>query len=264
MTSESKNPPLWPFLIVDVLFVGLAYGIYQQAHRPLVWWEAWCLIICGAAGAWSLVTPFLQRSANTEARLQAEKLADVSEKIQKLEQLANLIGNSTAQWQIIQDTAAKTAQTATELAESMSAEAKAFTDFLQKANDVERTHLRLEVEKLRRTESEWLQITVRILDQVHALFQAAQASGNPSLSEQIGLFQNACREIPRRVGLTPVTATTGEPFDAKRHQLVDDAAAGADAVVLDAVVPGYSYQGQLIRRAVVRVQEPVKSNEAAG
>jgi len=33
-------------------------------------------------------------------------------------------------------------------------EAKAFADFMQKANDVEKSHLRLEVEKLRRSEGE--------------------------------------------------------------------------------------------------------------
>ena len=209
---DSKNPPLWPFLVVDALFLGLAAFIFQQAlqaRRPLLWWEAGDLILCAGVGAVALVIPFLRRAANTQSLLQAEKLAQTAEKIQMLEQLASLISNSTAQWQIVQDASAKTVQSAGELAQSMGAEAKAFVEFLQKANDVERVHLRLEVEKLRRGEAEWLQIVIRILDQVHALFQAAQQSSQPGVASQIGLFQNACRDIPRRVGLTTLTATAG-------------------------------------------------------
>ena len=40
----------------------------------------------------------------------------------------------------------------------MTAEARAFQQFLDKANDTERNHLRLEVEKLRRAEGDWLQV----------------------------------------------------------------------------------------------------------
>jgi len=259
MTMDSKNPPLWPFLVVDALFLGLAVFIFQQArlaHRPLLWWEAGDLVLCVGVGAGALVTPFLRRAASSQSLLQAEKLAQTAEKIQMLEQLASQISNSTAQWQIVQDASAKTVQTASDLAKSMAAEAKDFADFLQKANDIERTHLRLETEKLRRGETEWLQVVIRILDQVHGLFKGAQQSGQPALAEQIGLFQNACRDIPRRVGLTTLTAPPGEPFDPKRHQLAPDAPAPEHALILDTLAPGYTYQGQMVRRVVVRLQEP--------
>ena len=55
----------------------------------------------------------------------------------------------------------------------LSTEARAFGDFLRKSNDAEKSHLRLEVDKLRRSENEWLQILVRILDHIFALHQAA-------------------------------------------------------------------------------------------
>jgi len=77
--------------------------------------------------------------------------------------------------------------------------------------------LRLEVEKLRRVESEWLQVAVRMLDHVYALHQGACRSGQPHLIEQVGSFQNACRDAARRVGVTPFTANEGEPFDAQRQ-----------------------------------------------
>jgi len=256
MTTDSKSPPVWPFLIVDILFLALGVFIFRQASKPMLWWEAGSLILCAGLGAGALITPFLCRAANSQSLLQAQKLADAAEKIQRLDQLASQISNSTAQWQIVQDTSAKTVQTATELAQSMAAEAKAFAEFLQKANDAERIHLRLEADKLRRAEGEWLQIVIRILDQVHALFQGAVKSGQPALAEQIGHFQNACRDIPRRVGLSALSAQSGEPFDPKRHQLMPDAPAWENALIQDTLAPGYTYQGQMVRRALVRLQEP--------
>ncbi len=264
MTNDSQSPPLWPFLLVDALFLGVAVLLLELGHRPLLWWEAAGLILCAAAGAGVFLTPFLRRSANSQTLAQAEKLADAAGKIQKLDELANQISNSTAQWQAVQDTAAKTAQTATDLAQNMAAEAKAFTEFLQKANDAERAHLRLEAEKLRRNETEWLQIVIRLLDQVYALFQAALQSGQPALAEQIGHFQNACRDISRRAGLAVVTPLAGEPFDPKRHQLIHDDDAEENALVLDTLAPGYTYQGQLVRRALVRLQEAKPAATGAG
>jgi molecular chaperone GrpE (heat shock protein) len=98
-----------------------------------------------------------------------------------------------------------------------------------------------------------------MLDQVYGLFQAAMQSGQPGLAEQIGLFQNACRDISRRAGLGAVTPLAGEPFDVKRHQLLQDAAAGASAVIQETLAPGYTYQGQMVRRALVRLQEGEKT-----
>jgi molecular chaperone GrpE (heat shock protein) len=248
--------------MVDAMFVALAGFIFAQAHRPLLWWEAGGLILCAAAGAAAFVLPILQRSANTHDLLQAQKLADTAEKIQALEQLAAQISQATAQWQTIQDTAAKTAQTAAGVAQNMSTEAKAFADFLQKANDSERAHLRLEVDKLHRAEGDWLQIVVRLLDQIHALFQAASKSGQPGLVEQIGQFQNACRDIPRRVGLTTFMAQAGEAFDPKRHQILNDSPApDGPTVILDTLAPGYSYQGQIVRRVLVRLQASEAATE---
>jgi molecular chaperone GrpE (heat shock protein) len=255
MRDDAKNPPLWPFLLVDALFLGLAVALYQRGSAPLPGWEVCALLACAAAGSVSFLTPFLLRNANDQTLAQAQKLADAAAKIQKLDELASQISNSTAQWQIVQDTAAKTAQTAADLAQNMADEARAFTAFLQKANDAERAHLRLEAEKLRRNETEWLQIVIRMLDQVHALFQAALQSGKPALAEQIGLFQNACRDISRRAGLAVVAPQTGEPFDARRHQLLNDAAAPDNALILETLAPGYTFQGQIARRALVRLQD---------
>jgi molecular chaperone GrpE (heat shock protein) len=95
-----------------------------------------------------------------------------------------------------------------------------------------------------------------MLDHVFALHQGAIRSGQPALIEQVGNFQNACRDAARRVGLTPFAANEAEPFDAKRHQLIEEGATPApDAVVADTVAAGYTYQGRLVRPALVRLRE---------
>jgi molecular chaperone GrpE (heat shock protein) len=253
MTTDAKGPAFWPFLIVDALFFGLGVVLYQAAHRPLLWWEAAGLILCAACGAGVFLTPFLIRNAASQSLAEAEKLSEVIAKIQRLDELGLQISHATAQWQIVQDGAAKTAKTATDLAESMTAEAKSFTEFLQKANDTERAHLRLDNDKLRRSEGEWLQIVVYILDQVFALYQAAAQSDKPGVAESIGRFQHVCRDAARRAGLTAVVATAAEPFDAQRHQLGNGATAPANAVVQETVMPGYTFQGQMVRRPVVKL-----------
>src|SRR5207245_9616273 len=97
--------------------------------------------------------------------------------------------------------AATTVGTARQIAERMASEAKAFSDFMQKASDAEKGHLRLEVEKLRRSEGEWLQVLVLTLDHVYALLLAGRRSGQQNIIQQLTTFQHACRDVARKVGL---------------------------------------------------------------
>src|SRR5439155_26122208 len=98
-------------------------------------------------------------------------------------------------------------------------------------------------------------ILVRILDHIYALYQAAVRSGQSNLVEQLGLFQDSCRDVARRVGLVPFTAIPGESYDSKLHQLADSGAVpAAEARVAETVANGYSFQGQLVRPALVTLQ----------
>src|SRR5207253_2985991 len=134
---------------------------------------------------------------------------------------------------------------------------KAFADFMQKTNDAEKGHLRLEVDKLRRGEGEWLQSVVRILDHVYAIHQAGVRSGQPALKEQLGQFQTACRETVRRMGLIAFEAKPDEPFNEKTHQLLDpEAKPPPHARVAETIATGYTFQGQFVRPALVRLQPP--------
>jgi molecular chaperone GrpE (heat shock protein) len=138
----------------------------------------------------------------------------------------------------------------------MAEEIRLFSEFMKKMNDSEKATLRLEVEKLRRGELEWLQVLVNILDHVFALHTAAMRSGDVKFAAPITTFQNACRDTARRLGLTPFAAAPNESFDAERHQVADSKETPpAGAVVAETMGSGYTFQGRLLRPALVRLRD---------
>jgi molecular chaperone GrpE (heat shock protein) len=180
--------------------------------------------------------------------------------IGKVEAAAEQIRLATSLWQGVQEQSGRTAAAAKEIAGRMTEEAKAFAEFMQKANDTEKGTLRLEVEKLRRAEADWLQVLVRILDHTFALNQAAARSGQRNVIEQLAHFQNACRDVTRRIGLVPIDVAPGEPFDAEKHQPFEvSGELPPAACVAETVATGFTYQGQPIRRPLVRLQVAVQT-----
>jgi len=265
--SEPIAPKLskWPFFLGDAILLGTAYFIGYQSKFTLGHWELCFVLLCVAGGALLGVAPFILEYQALAKVTEAGALDTVVAQLRNLEGIANQISGATGKWQDAQEQADKTAAAAREIAERMTGEVQAFTEFMKRANDSERATLRLEVEKLRRGESEWVQVAVRMLDHVYALHQGASRSGQPNLIEQVGTFQNACRDAARRVGLTPFMATDAEPFDAQRHQLVEEGAQPPpDAVVGETVATGYTFQGRLLRPALVRLRDNAAAVAAAG
>jgi molecular chaperone GrpE (heat shock protein) len=130
------------------------------------------------------------------------------------------------------------------------------SEFLTRANDGEKATLRLEIEKLRRGEKDSLQVVIHLMDHCFALFQAAAASGQPQLIQQIGNYRNACIDATRRVGILPYEAQPGEPFDAERHEIADGSTPPTGATVGRTVAWGYTIQGEGIRRIQVALTAP--------
>ncbi|HUA68903.1 MAG TPA: nucleotide exchange factor GrpE [Candidatus Saccharimonadales bacterium] len=251
--------PKWPFLLFGALLFAFAYLIVWKSPHPIGKWE---IIACfAAAGLGSVmgIIPFLLDYRAMGKAIEVNALSAVAEKIQDLEKLATQISAATSQWDVVQNQAEKTAAGAKQIAEKMGAEVREFAEFMQKMNDSEKTSLRLEVEKLHRGESEWLQMLVHIFDHIFALHAAAMRSEQPKLAEQITHFQNACRGTVRRIGLTPFAIEPGEPFDATRHQLADSKQKPPEgSVVAETIGSGYTFQGKLLRPAVVRLREAEK------
>ncbi len=256
MTGPSApKVPKWAFFAGDIFLLAVGWLVAFKSPTPLGHFATGCLVLTVLAGAMLAVLPFL---LDHRREIKASEVADLKsamEQIENLRGVANQISFATAQWQLVQEQAGKTITAATEISDRMTAESQSFTEFLSKANDTEKAHLRLEVEKMRRGEGEWLQTIVRILDHVYALYLAGVRSGQAGLKEQLGNFQNACRDAARRMGLATFDAKADEAFDDKRHQLADpNITVLPGARVSETLATGFTYQGKIVRPAVVTLK----------
>jgi len=265
--SEMTNwkVPKWPFFVADALLMGFAYYLVMHVPHGTVFFKmALAAAGCVSLGAVLGIVPFVLDYRAMAKALEVNALGAVSEKIQNLEQFTGQITSATNRWAAVQEAtgthAEKTVASAEKIADRMSAEVREFAEFQKKMNDHEKATLRLEVEKLRRSESEWLQMLVRILDHVFVLHVTAARSAPPKVADQIAQFQNACRGTVRRIGLASFAAEPNEPFDAERFQSADPKQKPFDgAVVAETVAAGYTFQGKLLRPALVRLQAPMTS-----
>ena len=253
--SEIKLPK-WPFFLGNIVMLSLAWLVASRGGKEaLGQLDAWFVAACGFIGAVISIAPFVLEYYAAVRLAETGALVTAVDEIRNLEALAAQINTATSRWQTVQEHSTNSVTAAREIAEKMGAEATAFTEFLQKANDGEKANLRLEVEKLRRMESEWVQIIVRMLDHVYALYRAGERSGQPGLIEQLARFQESCRDVARRIGLIAVEAKPDELFDRELHHAPE---AGekipADAKVQDTIATGFTYQGRRIRPVLVAVQ----------
>jgi molecular chaperone GrpE (heat shock protein) len=256
--------PKWPFFAAYAVLLAFAYFFILRAPRAVHYWEI--AAACVTFGAVLSLIPFYLDYRAMGKALEVNALGAVAEKIQKLDTLSAQINAVTNRWEIIQETlqadAGKTSIAAKQIADKMAEEVRQFNEFMQKMNDSEKAMLRLEVEKLHRGEGEWLQVLVRILDHVFALHTAAVRTGDPKFAEPIANFQNACRGTVRRIGLTPLVAEPDEKFNPERHQVAGSKEKPAEgAVIAETVGVGYTFQGKLLRPALVRLREGNPASE---
>ncbi len=255
--SESTAPKIqkWPFIVGDVALLLTAFYLVSRIEGEFGLLEAFWCFACVAGGAWIMVLPFLKEFQAKTDLTEARELADSVEKITSLEALAKRVESATEQWLHVEDRANEINTTSKQIADKINAEAREFTEFLQKANDTEKNHLKLEVEKLGRSQNDWLQVVVTTLDHVFALAQAGRQSGQENLIKQLTAFQGACREVARRVGVVVVEPQPNETFDPEKHQLRDpDAEPEAGAKIIGLAAQGLSHQGRLLRKAVVVIE----------
>lgn len=246
-----------PFLLGDGALLVVGWSIYAQGARPMAPVEVIAFAGCVALGAWMGIWPFILRARAELKAAELNTLGTSAAALHGLEEAVRRIETSTGHWQTAQEHAAGTMTAAREIADRIEAEHKAFHDFLQQAHDTEREHLRLEVSKLRRAEGEWLQVLVRVFDHVYALCMAGVRSGQPQLAEQLGHFQSACRDAARRIGLVALAFPPGAPFDPQCHQVPEGVPGPAPGELIgETLATGYTFQGQLLRKALVTVGGP--------
>jgi molecular chaperone GrpE (heat shock protein) len=239
--------------------LAVALFFSMQSKFPAELWQMVVVFACVGSGAVLAIVPFLLEYRVIAKMAEAEALSSVVSQIKSIESIAAQISQATSQWQNIHEEAQRAGGMAKGLAEHMAAEARACTELMQKINDSEKTTLRLEVDKMHRAEQDWLQMSVRMMDHVYALHLGATRSGQPNLIAQVATFQNACREVARRVGLTPFIAEPAEPFDVKRHQLLEGQdTTGDGGTVAETLATGYTFQGRMLRPALVRLNNGTK------
>jgi len=263
--SAPRLPKL-PFIIGDILLVATAAYV-AIAGSFLGQWQYVAIIAAVGFGAWLMVWPFIIEFRTAAKLIDSAALHEATDKIKDLSAVSTSIANAVTEWQHLQQGATQTVVAAEQVAERMTAEARNFGEAMGRLNESEKAHLRLEVEKLRRSESDWLGVLVRLLDHVHALHQAGVRSGQRNVIEQLTSFQNACRDTARRIGLLAIVPEPGRPFDSALHQLFDQTTPPAGSIIGEIVAPGYTFQGQQIRLPIVAVQEakalPTKKAEDA-
>jgi molecular chaperone GrpE (heat shock protein) len=255
--SEWKVSKL-PFLLADAVLIIFAAIVVGVARHPISTMVIGMVTGCVALGSLLACLPFILEYRAIGKLIELNALGEVSEKIQDLKNFTAQVATVTDQWARVHETtqgnAEKTVVAARDISDRITAEVRDFTEFQKKMNDAEKGALRLEVEKLRRIEGDWLQVVVRILDHTFALHNAAVRSGQPELAGQISHFQNACRDAARRVGLVPFAAEPGEAFDAERYRAHGVENPPSGAVTAETLAPGVTFQGRLIRPALVRLQ----------
>ena len=257
----------WPFIATALILLGLGFALVWKTPHQVPGSEMWLIVGCVIIGALIACLPFYLDWHAAGNLIEVHAVGEVTEKIHDLQRVATQVSVATDRWARVQETtkdnSEKTVAASAELAERMANEVREFNQFQAKMNDAEKGALRLETEKLRRAEGEWLQVVVRMLDHTFALHTAAVHTGQPELIGQISNFQNACRDAARRVGLVPFGAEAGEKFDAEKHRAHGVENPSADSTMVELLAPGINFQGRLMRPALVRLQTPALAGKIA-
>jgi molecular chaperone GrpE (heat shock protein) len=244
----------WPFFLGDALLIGLAWFIYAQALKPFDGATLAACVGCVTLGAFLGVLPFII-DYRAEIRLsESSGLAETVDQIRNLQTLASSVTHATGRWQEVHEQAGRAVDSARQVSDKMNEEMASFMAFLEKANDSERQHLRLEVDKLKRAESDWVGVVVMIMDHAHALRSAAIKAGQQRVVDQLNQFQAAIRDVARRVGLTPLEAEAGTVFDPATHQLPDGNKVTEGTRITGMLATGFSLRGQMIRPVIVEAE----------
>ena len=245
----------WPFYLADLLLSAVIIFVLYQLGTFEGTGEMIIVAVClggAAVAAWISVVPWLKEHDALVRINDSGNLKSSLEQIKSVEKIADLIRQSNAQWQGVQEASGRTVATAREITDKMKLEADEFMKFIANAHDQERAGLRLEVEKLRRMEADWIKVAVQMLDHVFALARAAERSGQQQIIKQLQQFQNACRDVARRMGLASFVPAIGEPFDQRAHQLPNPQMTAKEGdTIQDVLASGFTYQGQLLRRSLV-------------
>ena len=211
--------PKWPFFLSDIIFIGLGYWISTLIRGEPESWQIISIMVCAVFGTGFAVAPFYFEYRAEAKAVEIAQLTSVAKEVNKMENVAAQISEATENWEAVQEQSTQTAKLAEEIAQGIAASVKEHDAFMAQAGNEEVGALKLEVEKLRRAEVDWVNTLVATLDLVYRLERSAVASGKEQFIRTMGQFQGQCRDTARRVGLVAFEAENGVPFDSDQHAL---------------------------------------------
>src|SRR5262245_24190200 len=92
--------PKWPFILIDLLFLGLAGWIIHSRSGPIAHvLDSLPLIVCVAAGAGFLAYPFVMDYNAAVKLAETENLTTAVAQVQNIETVASQISSATGHWQ---------------------------------------------------------------------------------------------------------------------------------------------------------------------
>lgn len=243
-----------PFLVSAVILDVIGWYIMKTSPHPISNLTGGLVAVCVVSGAVISVLPFLWDAKASLRSEELDTLAMSAGQLRDVQKVVDSITTATAQWMTVQEYSTAAVDSARSISDGITEEAKRFSEFMAQANDREKSALKLEVDKLKRGEAEWLQVVVVMMDHVHALYHAGLRSGQQNVVNQLTNFRAACFEAARRMGLVSYIAEAGDVFDGERHQWVKgEGEVPKDSKVRVTVAMGLSFQGQQIRKAVVEL-----------
>jgi len=265
MASENESrlgrwPTLVPFLVSALILDLIGYFMMTSSPRPISNLTGAMVALCVISGAIISILPFLWDAKAALRNEELDSLAISSQQIKNIQKIIDQITTATAQWMTVQEHSNNAVDAARSISKEMTEEAKRFSEFMAKAADREKATLKLEVDKLKRGEADWVNVAAGMLDHVYAIYMAALRSGQQNYVNQLANFSQACQEQARRVGLVQFVPNPGDRFDGERHQWVKgEADTPPDAQIRQTIAVGLSLQGQQIRKAVVELDGDEKA-----
>jgi len=253
--SETSNPSASdkaPFVVTDLVLILTAIVILTFAQHPLSASAVWTITLLVASGAWIAVIPWILEHRAKSRLSELEGLTDVQESIRKMNTFSDGVNSALLALSNIQQIAQASAGRAAEAEEKIAQYGQDFEERISRAAQYEKSTFQLEIDKLRRIEKEWVASASGMLDHILALASAGIHSGKPEIAEQMKRFRAACLDIASRAGIQPYMPAPTEHYDPEKHTVPTDAPPPETAArIIRVLAPGFLYQGQLTRKALI-------------
>jgi molecular chaperone GrpE (heat shock protein) len=251
-----SSPPSLPFVIGDVVLIGFAAAVVAMSGKPLAVSHWFIVLAALVAGAFLSCWPYVLRHRAASRLTEADSVSNAVAALRELEPLARRVEETTARWQEAQDAADRTTAAARDIAAGMAAEQEKFAASIQQGHETERRLVAVELDKLRRSQQESIEVVIALLDNVMALHGAAVRSGQQKVIEQLTRFRGVSMELVRRLGLVALIPAPGEAFDPERHVLAEGQPTGETGASIDGVLAaGFTHQGVLLRKPLVALKK---------